>query len=108
MLNTKKKAAKIAVALTWDGARYSTASLPAKAKTWLRARGYVLPTRRAAAALLADNAVTEMRICWVPRLKGGDNVLADPFAAQDGRRVTFRAAKTVRFGEALGVIYRRV
>ncbi len=103
----KKKTAKIALALTWDGARRPMTSLPAKARAWLGVRGYVSPSRRAAAAMFAGNAVTEMRICWVPQLNGGDNVLAAPFAAPSGRRIAFRAQKTIRFGDVLGVSYRR-
>jgi hypothetical protein len=57
--------------------------------------------------LLAGEAVAELRICWVPRLKGGDNVLADVFPAPKGRRVAFRAVKTIALGDVLGVVYRR-
>lgn len=98
---------KIALALTWDGARWPTAALPPKAKAFLAARGCSTPTRRETARLLAANAVAELRICWVPRLKGGDNTLADIFPAPNGRRVPFRATKTTRFGDILGVVYRR-
>jgi hypothetical protein len=101
------KPAKIALALTWDGARYPITSVPPKAQAFLRARGHVSPSRREVTKLFADDQISEMRICWVPRLKGGDDVLANPFAAPNGRRIAFRAMKTVRFGDALGVVYRR-
>lgn len=98
--------AKIALALTWDGARWPVASLPPKARAFLGAKGYATPTRRAAARLLAADEIREMRICWVPRLKGGDNVLAEIFDAPKGRRVPFRVGKMARFGDVLGVVYR--
>jgi hypothetical protein len=101
------KSAKIALALTWDGARWPVTSLPPKARAFLGAVGYSSPTRRQAARLLAADAVTEMRLCWVPRLKGGENVLSESFAASKGKRVPFRAVKTTRFGDVLGVVYRR-
>ncbi len=103
----KKAAAKIALALTWDGARWPVASLPPKARAFLSAPDYAVPTRREAARLLAANAVGELRVCWVPRLKGGDDVLAEIFAAPKGKRVPFRAVKTTHFGDVLGVVYRR-
>ncbi len=102
-----KTRAKIALALTWDGARWPVASLPPKARVFLGAKGGAIPSRREAAKLFAGNDVGEIRICWVPRLKGGDDVLADAFAAPDGRRVAFRAVETTRFGDVLGVVYRR-
>ena len=33
--------------------------------------------------------------------------LPEPFRRSDGKRVAFRAVKTVRFGDILGVVYRR-
>jgi len=105
--NPKKSAAKIALALTWDGSRWPAASLPPKARAFLRANGYASPARREVAQLLAADAVSEMRLCWVPRLKGGDNVLADIFPAPKNKRVPFRAVKTTRFGDVLGVVYQR-
>jgi hypothetical protein len=98
---------KIALALTWDGARWPVASLPPKARAFLRAKGFSSPTRREAARLLGVDAVGEMRLCWVPRLKGGDNVLAEIFTTPKGKRVPFRAAKMSQFGNVLGVVYRR-
>jgi hypothetical protein len=103
----KKKVTKLALALTWDGARWPMASLPAKARTFLGAKGCAAPTRREVARLFAAKAVSELRICWVPRLKGGDDVLADVFVAPGGKRIPFRAVKTTRFDEVLGVVYRR-
>jgi len=104
---SKKSAAKVALALTWDGARWPVASLPPKARAFLRTKGFVSPTRREAARLLAADAVSELRLCWVPKLKGGDDVLAEVFAAPKGKRVPFRAVKTSQFGDVLGVVYRR-
>ena len=102
-----KKAVKIALALTWDGARWPRGSLPAKARGFLAAGGFSAPNRRAVAKLFAENSVSELRVCWVPRLKGGDDVLADVFRAPKGRRVAFRVVRTVRIGDVLGVVYRR-
>ncbi|HEX4139263.1 MAG TPA: hypothetical protein VHY09_02880 [Candidatus Methylacidiphilales bacterium] len=104
---SKNVVAKIALALTWDGARWPAASLPSKARAFLSAKGFSSPSLREATRLLAADAVGEMRLCWVPRLKGGDDVLAEIFAAPKGKRVPFRAVKTTRFGDVLGVVYRR-
>ena len=98
---------KIALALTWDGARWPLKSLPPKARTFLRAKGFASPTRREVARLLAMDVVKELRLCWVPKLKGGDDVLAEVFAAPKNKRVPFRAVKTSQFGDVLGVVYRR-
>ena len=103
----RPKPAKIAVALTWDGARWPVTALPAKARAFLKAKDFAAPTRRETARLLATDAVGELRICWVPRLKGGDNVLADIFPAPKGKRVPFLPVKTARFGDVLGVVYQR-
>jgi len=98
---------KIALALTWDGARWPMASLPAKARAFLRAKGFSSPTRREIARLLSLDVVKELRLCWVPKLKGGDDTLAEIFTARKGKRVPFRAAKSTPFGDVLGVVYRR-
>ena len=107
MLNPRKSAAKVALALTWDGARWPVGSLAVKVRAFLRAKGFAAPTPRAVAGYLANDQVREMRICWVPRLAGGEKVLADPFAAPGGRRVAFRVVKISRFGDVFGVVYRR-
>ena len=99
---------KIALALTWDGARWPVGVLPAKARAFLAMKGSVTPSRREMARLFVEERVSEMRICWVPRLKGGDDVLAEVFPAPKGRRVPFRAVRTMRYGDVLGVVYRRV
>jgi hypothetical protein len=99
--------AKIALALTWDGARCPVASLPPKARAFLGAKGFSSPTRREAARLLAADAVGEIRLCWVPKLKGGDDVLAEIFAAPKNKRVPFRAVRMAQFGDVLGVVYKR-
>jgi hypothetical protein len=98
---------KIALALTWDGARLPVASLPPKARAFLGAKGFSSPTRRESARLLAMDVVKELRLCWVPRLKGGDDVLADVFATPKNKRLQFCAVKSTLFGDVLGVVYRR-
>jgi hypothetical protein len=55
----------------------------------------------------AADAVNEMRLCWVPKLNGGDDVLAEIFTAPKGKRVPFRAVKMAQFGDVLCVTYRR-
>lgn len=96
----------VALALTWDGARWPVRGLQPKARAFLGGSGAV-PSSKAMAKLLAQNAVWELRVCWVPRLKGGADVLAEPFATSDGLRVAFRLVKTVRLGDMLGVVYRK-
>jgi hypothetical protein len=56
-------------------------------------------------ALLQDGQVKELRICWVPRLKGGTDVLSVPFPME--ARIEFKATKTVVLDDMLGVIYLR-
>jgi len=99
----------IAVALTWDGARWPVRTLPPKARAFLagKFRGASSPSAKTLATLFADDQVQEIRICWVPLLKGGGDVLAEPFSTPGGMRIGFRSVKTVRFGELLGVVYRR-
>jgi len=102
-----KTATKIALALTWDGARWPVRSLPPKARAFLAVKSHATFSRRVLAQLFVDERISEMRICWVPRLKGGADVLADVFPAPHGRRIPFRAMKMVRLGDILGVVYRR-
>lgn len=100
----------IAMALTWDGARWPTRALPPKARAFLTGKshdGSLLPPQ-GMAKLFADDRIREMRICWVPRLKGGKGTLSTPFATPTGKRIAFRAARRVGLGEILGVVYRRV
>jgi hypothetical protein len=96
----------VALALTWDGGRWPVRSLPPAARAFLHAGSGKLPNAVNLAKLLADGKVGELRICWVPRLRGGDDVLAAPFSTPDGLRVRFRAMKPRRFGDVLGVVYR--
>ncbi len=103
----KSNSTKIALALTWDGTRWPMASLPPKARSFLQAPGYTSPTPREAAKLFVANAVAELRLCWIPRLKGGNQVLAEIFPAPKGKRVPFRAKKATRFGDLLGVLYKQ-
>ena len=100
----------IALALTWDGARWPVRSLPPKARAFLtgKSRSAAVPSERKMAELFADDQVREMRVCWVPRLKGGGAVLSQPFQTPMGMRIGFQSVRTVRFGDVLGVIYRRV
>ena len=99
----------IALALTWDGARWPLRTLPAKARAFLagRSRAAAVPSARKLAELFADDRVREIRVCWVPCLKGGGAVLSEPFQTATGTRLVFQTARTVRFGDVLGVIYRR-
>jgi len=94
---------RAAAALTWDGARHPARRLPAPARAFL---GPVTPAKKLA-ALLAQGGPAELRICWVPRLRGGADVLVPPFATADGKRVAFRMVRTVSFGPVLGAVYRR-
>jgi hypothetical protein len=99
----------IAAALTWDGARWPARRLPAKARAFLagKSKHAALPSRHKISRLFEENKVREIRICWVPRLKGGSDVLSDPFTTGTGKRLAFRSVKTIRFGDVLGVVYRR-
>jgi hypothetical protein len=95
---------RAAAALTWDGARFPAQRLPAKARVFL---GKSTPPAKLA-ALIATQNLAELRICWVPRLRGGDDVLTAPFPTPDGKRVPFRLVRTVPFGDIFGAVYRRV
>jgi hypothetical protein len=99
----------IALALTWDGACWPARSLPPKARAFLRGRGkpFAVPAAGELAPLFAADGIREIRVCWVPRLKGGEGTLSEPFQTPSGKRMLFRGAKTLRFGEVLGVVYRR-
>jgi hypothetical protein len=102
----------IAFAMTWDGARWPARTLPPKARAFLKmksgqSQGDAAPSARKRAELFADDQVSEIRICWVPCLKGGGAVLSEPFETPAGKRIGFQSVKTVRFGDILGVIYRR-
>ena len=100
---------RISLALTWDGARWPIRTLPPKARAFLAGKSIAAknPTAREMAEIFADDQVSEIRICWVPRLKGGEDVLSDPFQTPEGARLGFKAIKTIPFGDTLGVIYRR-
>jgi hypothetical protein len=97
----------IALALTWDGARWPVRTLPPRARAFLAGKSRGVPSARRMAQLFADDQVREIRICWVPRLKGGRNVLSEPFQTPAKARIGFQAVKTARFGDVFGVIYRR-
>jgi len=103
----KKGGVAIGLALTWDGARWPVRSLPSAVQKFLQAKAGPAPIPRKAklARLLADHQVRELRICWVPRLKGGDDVLCPPFETANGLRLNFRATKWKQFGDVLGVVY---
>jgi hypothetical protein len=99
----------IALALTWDGSRWPAKRLSAKARSFL-ADGSPKKSAYSAktiAQLLTDDRVREIRLCWVPRLSGGDDVLTIPFTTPGGKRIGFRIARRAIFGEVLGVVYRR-
>jgi thymidylate kinase len=103
----KLKGSVIALALTWDGARWPARTLPPKARAFLTGPSRVVPSARKMAELFADDRVREIRVCWVPRLKGGSAVLSESFQTPAATRIGFQSVKTVRFGDILGVIYRR-
>jgi hypothetical protein len=104
-----KNAAVVALALTWDGSRWPLRSLSAAARSFLRTAGanVAAPRAQGVARGLENGAIREMRICWVPRLKGGSDVLSSLFVTPDGQRAQFRVAQWKQFGEVLGVVYRR-
>jgi hypothetical protein len=108
MKAAKKSAARpvVALALTWDGSRWPVRALPPAARAFLRAGSGKAPQAASISRLLADGKIGELRICWVPRLRGGDDVLSAPFSTPDGLRVRFRPGKPRRFGDVLGVVYR--
>ena len=99
----------VALTLTWDGARWPIRTLPIAARAFLnRASGNpAASSAEEIAGLLAHDQVNEIRVCWVPHLKGGNDVLSPPFSTRGGKRITFHSVKTVCFGDVLGVIYRR-
>ncbi len=99
----------IALALTWDGARWPVRTLPPPARAFLTgpSRKVPVPPARSLRKLFASDQVKEIRVCWVPRLKGGDPVLSEPFQTAAGMRLAFRSVGTRRFGDILGVVYRR-
>ena len=94
---------RAAAALTWDGARFPVRRLPEKARRFL---GPATPAARLG-ALLQSKTLFELRICWVPRLRGGPETLCPPFTTPNGRRLAFRLVRTVPLGEVLGAVYRR-
>jgi len=100
---------RISLGLTWDGARWPIRTLPPKARAFLAGKSHEakIPSAREVAEFFADDQVSEIRICWVTRLKGGEDVLSDPFQTPEGARLGFKAIKTIPFGDTLGVIYRR-
>jgi hypothetical protein len=99
----------IVLALTWDGARWPLRKLPPKARAFLaRAnRAPAIPSAQKMAELFANDSVSQLRVCWVPRLLGGDNVLSEPFSTPVGMRMGFKASKPILFGDILGVVYSR-
>ncbi len=105
----KAKAGVVALALTWDGARWPIRSLPLKAREFLvgKERKISAPSAKAVSRLVSGDEVREIRICWVPRLKGGADVLAESFSIASEKRLAFKATKVMRMGDYLGVVYRR-
>jgi len=86
----------VALALTWDGARWPAKSLPPKARAFLKgpAKNLVVPDSRKLSAHFSDNQV-------------GPEVLSEPFQTASGKRLNFRSVETTHFGDVLGVVYRR-
>ena len=95
----------VALALTWDGSRWPIQTLPPKARAFLS--GSKAPSAQTLAKLFAEDQIGEIRVCWIPHLKGGWGILSESFQTPTGKRIRFRSVKTVRFGDILGVIYRR-
>jgi len=102
----KRPGITVALAMTWDGARYPARSLRPKARAFLAHNSRALPSQNKMSALFANERVNEIRVCWVSKLRGGDEVLCDAFPAPSGKRMRFQSTRTVRFGDVLGVIYR--
>jgi hypothetical protein len=97
----------LALALTWDGVRWPKRSLSAEARTFLGAGSKNIPNHTELASLFREDQVKEIRVCWVPRLRGGEETLAAPFRTKDGLRLNFRVARTTQLGDLLGVVYER-
>jgi hypothetical protein len=100
---------EIALALTWDGSRWSVKALPPKARAFLNGKSQKLSvsSAREMAKLFASDDVRECRICWVPRLKGGPDVLVAPFSTPNRKRMAFQVSKLIHFGDILGVVYQK-
>ena len=108
-VNRRRRGAKIALALTWDGARWPVRVAAAQsARAFLGGEGLARRLRGARWPRLfaADACQAKMRICWVPRLKGGDNVLADPFVHRRMAGASLSRVEDDAFGDVLGVVYR--
>ncbi len=103
----KGAASSVAVALAWDGSRGSLRAVPRAARVFLGLRAEKTPSPAILAEGLAGGQIRELRICWLPRLRGGDPVLAVPLVTRDGLRLNFRAVQRRQFGDALVVVYRR-
>jgi hypothetical protein len=97
----------LALAMTWDGARWPVRRLPAAARAFLKAEERA-PSSAKVRRFFEEDRVSELRVCWVPRLRGGENVLCAPFMTTTGLRLGFRTAKINQFGDVLGVVYRRI
>jgi len=95
----------VALALTWDGVRWPAKKLPPKAQAFLAGR--TSPTPKEVAKFFSDDQIQELRICWVPRLKGGSDVLSEPFSVPQSRRIQFEVVRTNHFDDILAVTYRR-
>jgi hypothetical protein len=105
----KRSGCPVALALTWDGARWPARSLPPEARAFLQgsAKPSAVPAAGELASLFAADEIREIRVCWVPRLKGGEGTLSEPGPTPLGKRIPFRPVVILRFGEVLGVVYRR-
>lgn len=99
----------ISCALTWDGARWPIKKLPPKARTFLvgRSKKNSIPTAKEFSRLFANDGIKEIRVCWVPCLKGGTEVLAEPFVVSASKRLGFAVTRRISLGDILGVVYRR-
>jgi hypothetical protein len=102
----KRGGESVALAMTWDGVRWPARGLQVAARAFLKAEGRA-PSSAKVARLFAADQVRELRVCWVPRLRGGEKVLCAPFTTATGLRLGFRATKMKRFGDVFGIVYRR-
>jgi hypothetical protein len=108
MIRAKKTSPlRVAVALAWDGSRCPLRAVPRAARGFLGAKAKKCPGPAVLADGLNRGLIRELRVCWLPRLQGGEPVLAANFVTGDGRRLNFHAGARRRFGDALVVVYRR-
>jgi riboflavin biosynthesis pyrimidine reductase len=82
-------------------------ALPAGVRKFLRPSGVSAPSSAQVSRLLQNGELEEIRICWVPVLAGGDQVITLPFPTPRQMRINFRAVSLKQIGDILCAIYRR-